>query len=195
MTFGRLIAIFAGIIVFIILLVVIFGHGKPAPIGPTLQPLPDYASTDATVSFTTDGIVNGDELHRQIRITISNSQRTMDVLQGYNGQVILSKNFENNQEAYLVFLKSINYSGFLTKNKKKVGNDERGVCPLGFRYILDLNGDEGDLSRRWTTSCGTGNWGGSLATVRALFQDQIPSFSRLTQDVDLQSTSSTTTTL
>jgi hypothetical protein len=186
MTLGRLIAAFAGIIIFIILLVLIFGHGKPAPTGPTIQPLPDYASTDATVSFTTDGLVNGDELHRQIRITISNSQRTLDVLQGYNGQVIMSKNFENNQEAYFVFLKSINYSGFLAKNKKKVSSDERGVCPLGFRYIFDLNGDEGDLSRLWTTSCAIGNWGGNLPTVQALFKYQIPNYSNLTADVNLQ---------
>jgi hypothetical protein len=188
MTFGRLIAIFAGIIAFILILVIIFGHGKPAPTGPTLQPLPEYASSDATVSFTTDGIINGDEMHRQIRITVSNTQRTLDVLQGYNGQVIMSKNFENNQEAYLVFLKAINYSGFVAKNKKKVGSDERGVCALGYRYVFDLDGDEGDLSRLWTTSCGIGNWGGSLATVQALFKDQIPNYASLTEDVNLQAT-------
>jgi hypothetical protein len=195
MTFGRLIAIFAGIIAFILILVVIFGRGKPAPTGPTIQPLPDYSSTDATVSFTTDGIVNADQLHRQIRITISNTTSTVDVLQGYNGQVIMSKSFVNNQEAYLVFLKSLNYSGFLAKNKKKISSDERGFCPLGFRYVFDLNGDEGDLSRLWTSSCAIGNWGGNLATVQALFQNQIPDYAILVQDVNLQATTTSTTSL
>jgi hypothetical protein len=190
MRLGRLFAVIAGIILFIIILVMLFGHGgkKPVTLNP-IQPLPDYAATDATVSMTTDGIVNGDEIHRQIRITVSQTQRTLDVLQGYNGQVILTKNFVNNQEAYFVFLKSLNNSGFLAKSKKKVSSDERGVCPLGYRYIFDLNGDDGDLSRLWTTSCAVGNWGGSLETVQTLFRDQIPDYSTLTGQVNLEATS------
>lgn len=190
MTFGRLLAIFIGFIVFLVILVTIFGHGgkKPTPTTNPVQPLPSYASSTATVSMTTDGIVNADELHRQIRITISSTLSTLDIVQGYNGQVITTKNFQNNQEAYSVFLKALNNSGFLAKNKSKVPSDERGICPLGFRYIFDLNGDEGDLSRLWTSSCAIGNWGGALTTIQTLFQDQIPDYSTLTQDVNLEAT-------
>ena len=182
-------AIFVGFIVFIVILVTLFSHGGKKPIVTNpVQPLPNYASTDATVSLTTDGIVNGDDIHRQIRITVSSTQRTLDILQGYNGTVINTKNFENNQEAYLVFLKALNYSGFLAKNKSNVPSDERGECPLGFRYVFDLNSDTGDLSRLWTSSCGIGNWGGALDTVQTLFQDQITDYSTLTESVDLQAT-------
>jgi hypothetical protein len=191
MYWGRLFAIFTGFILFIVILVALFGHGGKKPVNPNpLQPLPDYASTNAVVSFTTDGIVNGDDIHRQIRITVSANTRTLDVIQGYNGTVISSKTFENNQEAYFVFLRSLSFSGFLTKNKSKVGSDERGVCPLGFRYVVDLNGDEGDLSRLWTSSCGSGNWGGSLATVQSLFQRQITNYGTLVGNVNLQAMSS-----
>jgi hypothetical protein len=189
MTFGRLLALFTGFILFIIILVMLFSHGgkKPAPINP-IQPLPDYASTDATVTMTTDGIVNGDEMHRQIRITISANQRTLDVIQGYSGQVIETKNFVNSMEAYQVFLKSINNTGFLVKKKSKAPADYQGQCPLGFRYIFTLNNDGDDLSRLWTSSCGTGTWGGSLSSMRQLFQNQIPSYSTLTSDVNLSAT-------
>src|SRR4051794_35414783 len=114
MTPGRLIATLVGFFLFIIIVLILFGHGgkkTPTPINP-VKPLPDYAETTATVSFTTDGIVNGDEMHRAIRITVSANQRQLDVLQGYNPQVIGSKTFVNNQEAYSVFLKALSHYGF-----------------------------------------------------------------------------------
>ena len=150
MYFGRLLAGFVGVVLFIIILVVLFGHGGKKPLINPVQPLPDYADTSATVSFTTQGIVNADELHRSIRITVSNSQMELDVLAGYNPTVIQSKTFANNVEAYSVFLKSINNSGFLLKTKNpKIPTSEDGYCPLGFRYVLELNQDGTDLSRTW----------------------------------------------
>jgi hypothetical protein len=186
-------AIFLAFVLFIILLVVLFGHGHKKPnqvTGPTILPLPDYANTDAAVSITTDGIVNGDELHRQIRITIGETSRNLEVIQGYNGTVIDSHTFENNNSAYDVFLRSINNSGFLVKIKKtKAPSDERGQCALGFRYIFDLSNEGEDLSRLWSSSCSIGNWGGNLAAVRALFQDQIPNYQTLAGNVNLEATS------
>lgn len=193
MYFGRIILIIVGFIIFIAILINLFtGGSKPAPTNTVqVKPLPEYASTDATVSFTTDGIVNGDELHRAIRITISSNQRTMDVLQGYNPTVIQSKSFINNQEAYDVFLRAINGSGFLVKTKdSKAVSDERGLCPLGFRYILDLNQDGDDLSRLWASSCGSkvGNSAAAIPTVSQLFQDQIPDYDNLVGQVNLSAT-------
>lgn len=176
----------------VILVNLFVGGKKPTPINTVqVKPLPEYAATDATVSFTTDGIINGDEMHRAIRITISSNQRTLDVLQGYNPSVIQSKSFVNNQEAYDVFLRAISNSGFLVKTKNsKAVTDERGLCPLGFRYILDLNQDGDDLSRLWASSCGSkiGNSAGSIPTISELFQDQIPNYDNLVNQVNLSAT-------
>ncbi len=192
MWFGRLLAFFIGIIVFIIVLVAIFGHGNKKPAsGAQLQPLPAYAGTNAAVSFTEDGIVNADSLHRSIRITVSNSQVTLDVLKGYNSQVIQSQSFENNQEAYTVFLKSINNAGFLAKTKNaNIPTNEAGQCALGFRFILDLNQDGSDLSRTWGSSCGTkvGTSTGAVTTIQTLFEDQVPGYETLVENVDLSAT-------
>lgn len=195
MYFGRILAGIVGFIIFIVILVMLFGGGGKKPTTPVnvIKPLGDYADTTALVSFTVDGIVNGDEMHRSIRITVDANQRQLDVLQGYNPQVITSKTFVNNQEAYRVFLKSIGNSGFVAKDKKsKAPADPAGLCPLGFRYILNLNQDGDDLSNLWTSSCGkaVGNSAGALTTIQALFQDQIPSYSTLTSQVNLSATSS-----
>jgi hypothetical protein len=198
MYFGRLLAGFIGVILFIIIVVMLFGHGGKKPVVNPVQPLPSYADTDATVSFTTQGIVNADELHRSIRITVSNSQMELDVLQGYNPVVIQSKTFANNAEAYSVFLKSINYSGFLAKTKNvKIPNSEQGLCPLGFRYILELNQDGTDLSRTWASTCGSkvGTSTGAVSTIRQLFQNQIPDYDRLVSNVNLSSATTSTNSL
>ena len=193
MTPGRLIAAFVGLFIFIIILVMLFTGGgkKPSVTGVVLKPLPDYAETNASVTFTTEGIVNGDEMHRSIRITIDANQRQLDVLQGYNPRVISSKTFINNQEAYTVFLKSIGNAGFLAKSKNKTAPaSPAGLCPLGFRYIYTLNDDGDDLSSLWSSTCGSksGTSGGSTAVLNTLFQYQIPNYNSLVSTVNLSAT-------
>jgi hypothetical protein len=193
MYLGRLVAIFAGLFIFIVILVLLFTGGgkKPAVTGVVLRPLPEYAETNATVSFTTQGIVNADELHRSIRISVSANQTNLDVLQGYNPRVISSKTFVNNQEAYTVFLKSIEKVGFLAKIKNpKVTADPAGYCPLGFRYVYNLSNDGDDLSNLWTSTCGkaVGNSNAATSTLNVLFQNQVPNYSTLINQVNLNST-------
>lgn len=167
------------------------GHKKPATTEQTIKPLPDYADTNATVSFTTDGIVNGDDMHRSIRITISANQRQLDVLQGYNPRVISSKTFVNNQEAYSVFLKSIANVGFLAKSKNtSLPANSAGLCPLGFRYIYVLNEDGNELSNLWSSTCGSksGTSAAITSTLNTLFKYQIPNYSNLVSAVNLSAT-------
>jgi hypothetical protein len=194
---GRFIAFFLAFILFIVLLVVILTHGHkktPTPNPVHVMTLPEYANTTASVIFTTDGIVNGDDLHRQIRVTIAQDRRLVETIQGYSGTVIDSHTFYNTNAAYDIFLRSINNSGFMAKAKTKKGKvittDERGQCPLGFRYVFELSSNGEDVSRLWSSSCGpaVGNWGGNLTTVQTLFKDQIPNYSTLTNHVNLQAT-------
>ena len=194
---GRIILGLVGLVVLIIIIVKIFGGSPPKKTPPSTTPknqvlsLPDYATTDATVSLTTDGIVNGDDIHRAIRIIVSNSTRELDIYQGYSGHVLSFQTFGNSFEAYSVFLKALNNSGFTLKTSAtKSPNDDRGQCPTGYRYILDLNKDNTDLSRTWSSTCGTGTAGGDLGTIIQLFQDQITGYGTLTENVDLNATAS-----
>ena len=175
------------------LLILTGGHGKkPATnTGPAVMALPDYADTDATTTLTIDGIVNGDEDHRAIRITVGADQRELDIIQGYSGHVLSTKTFYNTPQAYGVFLRSINDEGFLTRLKNsKSPNDERGQCPLGNRYIFELDQEGDTLSRLWASDCGatTGTFGGQTSQLQELFQDQIPGYNDLTGDVNLSNT-------
>jgi hypothetical protein len=183
----------AFIILIILIVILIFSGGGKKPAnnsGPSLKPLPNYSTTDATTSMTIDGQINGDDIHRAIRITVSQNQREMDIIQGYNGTVISSQTFGNNQAAYAVFLRAINNYGFLQKLKNtKAPADERGQCPLGNRYIFELAKDGSTLSRLWASDCSVTNatLGGNSQTLQTLFEGQITQYNTLTENVNLAS--------
>ncbi len=192
--------IFLVIVGFILLMIIIVflllsGGGddkkKPVVTGPTVMSLPNYAKTGATVSSTQQGRIKGDEIYREIRVTIGRESRVVQIIQGYNGQVIDSKTYPNNEEAYRVFLKSINGLGFMSsyKTKTPLPADERGYCPLGLRYIFELEQGNDSLTRHWASSCGqkVGTFGGSTSSLLTLFRNQIPTkdYSEITRNVDL----------
>ncbi|HZP55438.1 MAG TPA: hypothetical protein VFB03_01570 [Candidatus Saccharimonadales bacterium] len=191
--------LFFGFLAFIILLFLIiwlWPHSpkKPqtVPTGVVLQPLPDYAQYNSSVSLISDGIINGNELHRAIRISVDNNLRTVDVLQGYNYAVIDSHSFANTPEAYSTFLRSISNFGFLAKQPHpKVSDDPAGQCPLGTRYLYRLTKDDNELFSSWSSSCGSavGTSAAGTSSLLTLFQRQIPDYSKLTSKVSLSLTS------
>jgi hypothetical protein len=182
---GLLVIIF----IFVIGIALLFGgHKKTTSPKPVVLTLPDYASTNAQVSFNTDGTINGDDLHRAIRITVSRDQRTLEIIQGYNGKVINKYSQDNNENAYSAFLKSLNSAGFLAQRKgTKLEVDYSTICPLENRYALALNQGSQTISKLWSSDCGnsSGDFGGAFDVVQALFQDQITGYQNLTDQVEL----------
>jgi hypothetical protein len=191
----RYIFAFVGVFLLILVgLILILGGGgkKKTPTtgtnAPVVLPLPDYAPTDAYVTMTMDGIINGDDAHRAIKITVSRDQRVLDIIQGYSGHVIDSHSFANNEEAYNVFLHALNNSGFMTKRKNaNLTADFTGACPLGTRTIFALNQSVDILSQRWTTSCGDipGTLGVETGNLIDLFQAQITNYGELASQANL----------
>jgi hypothetical protein len=147
----------------------------------------DYAtSPTARVVFTTQGRIVGDDQFQSIRITVSRSERKIEVLNGYTGRVESSKTFVNNEAAFDTFLRSLNLAGYTSTRQTKLA-DERGVCPRGYRYVYELQDANAPTQRTWSVSCTAkeGSFGGSAATVRRLFQDQITDYKQLVRDVRL----------
>lgn len=196
---------FAGFLVLLAIFlfgIVIFGSdpgedsGTPAtPVSQNTKALPDYANTNTIVRLTVDGPINGDDMHRQIRISVSSSLRTIDIIQGYQGNVIQSESFLNNQSAYSAFLHALNKSGYTnklvqTKKLPFVSDDDQGTCPLGNRYYYEIinSGNNAD-QRLWTSSCGKpvpGNFGGAAPLVNQLFKSQFVNYGEFTSQVGIQ---------
>lgn len=166
------------------------GDKKPetAAVVP-VKTLADYAGTNAEVSVTVVGPIIGDAEHRRIRITVSRDIRTLDVIQGYQGRVIRTKSYFNDQAAYDVFLRALQGLGFSSSKVPKI-EDEYKACPLGVHYEYELRntGSEEEDFKLWSVSCGVeiGNFaGGPGPTIRTLFQKQIPDYEALVEGVNV----------
>lgn len=137
--------------------------------------LVNYATTDAEFVMLIDGPVESDQTHQSLRITVSRDQNVIQLMNGYEGQVVNQQSFASNSTAYAAFLKSLDKAGFAKKALTTVSSDERGYCPLRNRFVYTIEENGAQKQRVWTTSCGIGNYAGTQSLTRRLFIDQIPS--------------------
>jgi len=192
----RLRYVIAGLIGFgliVLIFVLIFrgftGGGKSATPAPTPKALTSYASTDAAAQLTIDGPIVADSAHRSVIITVTQFQTQLDVIQGYQGSVIASQTFANNQDSYRTFLKALDLQGFTKGTATSTNSDPTGTCPQGNRYTYALNQFGAPIVKFWANGCGGGNFSGNRPLVRWLFQQQIPqdTLFKLTSGISLGS--------
>ena len=173
----------AGLLIALIVLLMT-GGSKPKEVHQKL--LTDYASTDAQAIMTIDGPVNAESLHEQVRITVDSTNVTYEHIKGYQGDVVSTKVFANNQDAYDVFLHALLHAGYALGDKNSALRDERGYCATGDRFIFELKQGGDILQRYWSSSCnGTHTYLGNTELTTTLFEAQIPGYTDLTADVDL----------
>ena len=188
------IVIFLTVIVGIVLLVMLIsrlGSGSktstPKSTAPVVKAVnvTDFAKTNSKVVLTIDGRINGDDVHRAVRITVGRDFRTAEVIQGYENKVIKTQTNANNQTAYTDFIYAISRYGF-SKERKTTQPDDRGVCPLGQRYIYEIYDGENQVMRRWSASCGSvGTSAISPAQANDLFQKQVTDYFKFVSGVQL----------
>ena len=171
----------------IILLIVLLFHGGGKPkITSTAKTLTSYASTDAQVSMTIDGPVNAASQHQQIRITVDRDNVTYQHILGYDNNVVDTQIFANTENSYNVFLHALKHAGFTKGDNSAALRDELGYCPTGNRYIFELDQDNNNLERYWSTSCGSPKtYLGAVGLTINLFQAQVPNYSDVTDNVQL----------
>lgn len=174
-----------GIVVLVIVLLAkaIFGGGSPA--APATLDIGKLANTGATATLLVDDPTKVDQDHRQVRITVSDTQNEIDIIQGYQGHVIQSHTYDSNPVAFGVFLQSLKLLDFSKGSASPT--DYRGYCPTGDRYVYSFNDGNKDLFSYWSTSCNQGTFGGNRPAVRALFYAQVPAsdFEQLTANIPL----------
>ncbi len=171
-----------GLLILLILFLIRGGNNPGAP--HTTKSLASYATTDAEVSFLNEGPIVAASEHRQILITVSRDTVTYQEIAGYNGHVIVTRNFSNSQNAYSQFLSALGHAGFTKIDNAEALQNEKGLCPTGHRYIFELNQGTKQLERGWSTNCGGArSYLGNTDLTITLFQAQVPDYSTLSQSV------------
>jgi hypothetical protein len=150
--------------------------------------LTEYADSDTEATLTTKSQITADENFRTVRISITPSERNLQILSGYQETLEREEVFPNNQEAYREFILALKGAGFSKLTEKPIQEDPEVVCPLGRRYYYELEEFGSDpVISTWSTSCAIRNqpFGGNGRTVRRLFQLQIPGYNRFVRSVDI----------
>ncbi len=126
-----------GLVIFILLAVGVWtvvsriNNRKPSSQPNTGQTVKQekFADKATKVRLTTDGAIVGAERHQSIRITIDPASRTIEILNGYKGEVAVAQSIVNDSEAFKRFLQALDSYGY-SKENPKAPKDEQGTCPL-----------------------------------------------------------------
>lgn len=147
----------------------------------------DAPRNNQAVKYAIQGPISGNEQHNSIVFTIDRSKRRVEIVEGYSGKVIRSKDIANTQEAYKAFVDALNGAGFAAELKPDNRGTETQVCPLGYRYIFELNPGRSETIRTWANSCSSkqGTFGGNKQTVQILFKRQIPEYDKFISGIKL----------
>jgi hypothetical protein len=172
-----------GVLLLIIFVVVIaVGGGNDAPSSREVKRLTEYASETSTEAvYTEAGAINAEENHRIIEITVSSSERTVAVLDGYDGNVQSEKTYPNSTAAFEAFLAAVEQVGF--SNDRRSTQSFESVCPTGRRFSYALTSGEDEVVNTWSATCDKGTFGGNTNQTQRLFRAQIPEFQDFTGDV------------
>lgn len=172
------------IIIVVILLISGGGNDSNKKTTSSKKTLPEYSTTDAEASILIEGVINAESQHNQVRIKVNKDQVTYQQISGYEGNVVASSDFANNQSAYSAFLSALNLAGFTKGNKDD--STSAGQCPLGRRYQIQFVNEDKDLVNYWFTSCGEqGNYLGNASLTLNLFELQVPGYNDLVSGIQL----------
>jgi hypothetical protein len=175
---GFLIAIGLIVLIFVIILK---GGGSKTP--QQQVDLNSYANSEAIVQLTISGPVSADQTHFAEQISVGRSQSTFNLIQGYQGNIKNSKSYQNNQDAFTVFLRALSLIGFTKGNSDPKLSNSNGYCPDGEVYTFQLLEGSDTIQNYWSSSCGGGTYQGNTTETLTLFERQIPDYDNLTADV------------
>ena len=167
----------------------IFGHSSNQVKISLQKPMAAYANNpSAKVTLLIDGPTTANSLHNQVQITVSNSAASINVFSGYLSTLFKTQTYPNNQSAFHVFLRSLEYAGFNDGIIDPKLSQASGYCPLQDRYIMTFEVNNIQKQRYWTTSCGSGvpeTFKGDLNMTLQLFSNQIPDYQQFIAGVNI----------
>ncbi len=154
----------------------VLSNGNNATSPEAKLSLESYAGTNVAATMYMDGPVVANQDHNAVRITVDRNQSSIEVIKGYDDQVVSQQVFPNTQASYLEFLSALGGVGFTKGNSDPALQNDKGVCPFGNRYIYTLTDGTKEILHYWTTNCSGsgGSYGGKAALTRQLFIRQIP---------------------
>jgi len=175
------------VIIIIVLLAMSLGNvGKKSKPKTANTDLISYSTKNSSVRMVVDGPVTANETHNKVVVTVNRDKTVYEQINGYDGKVIKSESFDNNENSYTNFLSALQRASYMRGDKDPDHTNYRGYCSLNNRYIFSLSQDNKTIQQFWTTDCGSPKtYFGNFYLTYTLFQAQVPNYSDLTSELNL----------
>lgn len=177
-------SVLAIVLVLVISIIVIARSGGNTSRNNAINVANYGTNLSSAATETTYGYLVGENQRVAVQVVVNPSTRTINILSGYENNVVNTQTYSNTPAAYQAFLGGLANAGFeLSKPTSQV--NMFGVCPLGDTYTYELNNGEKDVINSWSTSCraSDGTFKGSASLVLQLFQMQIPNYFTFTNNL------------
>lgn len=135
-------------------------------------------SADRAVSMIVRGPIVANEDFRSYQITVTPSDRTITIYEGYLGQQLASERLGNNTKAYEEFVYALDRAKMMDGKVPVLeeNNDTRGICATGKVYEFEILASYQVEKALWTSTCkgSPGSLKASVSQLQNLFLEQIP---------------------
>lgn len=134
--------------------------------------------SDRSVRMTIRGPIVADEEFRTYRISASPNSRVYVKYEGYLGEELDRKSYDNNTEAYEQLVHALDKAAMTEPGEytEEEASDLRGICATGRVYEFEILAGNEVQNRYWTSTCkgSPGTFGANVQQVGGLFRTQIP---------------------
>lgn len=145
-------------------------------------------TADRSVRMTVRGPIVASENFNSYTITVTPSSRTMTTYVGYVGQQINTEQLSNDTQAYTQFVSALSRANLMEGTPLTGDADNTsGICATGNVYQFEVLQGDNTVQNLWTSTCkgSPGSLKASLAQVVSLFRAQIPSYAKLTSQLNI----------
>ncbi len=161
---------------------------SPSPESNTAQQTLTTVTAERGVRMSVRGPIRAGENFHSYAITVTPDARNMTTYVGYVGQEVEKSDLANDAQAYTQLVTALNRAK-LMEGTALTGdaNNTDGICATGTLYVFETLHNDKPVQTLWTTTCkgSAGSLKANLAQVRNLFQLQIPTFSKLSDKVNM----------
>ncbi len=168
-----------GVVIFIVVMIVIIASHGPAPSKTLRKPIDPttYNYPGSSITQITTGNLVANSNRQAVKITVSQDQVSIYLLNTYNQTISKTQSFSNNSTAYGIFLEAMQNNLFTT-SRPSLYKYTFATCPLGQTYQYQLSSNAKMVSDLWSTSCSNaqGTFAGYGSAIRTLFNLQVPNY-------------------
>lgn len=140
-------------------------------------------SVGHSAQMTVRGPIVAEENFSSYRVTVSNTERTMNVYSGYLESQTDGKTLENNTQAYEQFVYALDKANMMKGQMPDddTKNDIRGICARGYVYEFAVLSGGNEVKKLWTSTCdgSKGTLDASKDQLSQLFLSQVPDANKM----------------